>query len=238
DLALIYFKEEGVDYAVIEVGIGGALDSTNIIDSDLAVITNVSMDHADVLGDTLQEIALQKAGIIKSSMPVVLGYYANLQAVHKQIEKMGAKAYIMDSYEDYQQENKAIADKALELLGMKTCKEKAHLRGRFEQCGKYVFDMAHNQNAFWSLKTKVEKLYPQKNIIAIWNMAKNKEARKCLDILSSFVEAVYFYPVNNERLLSLEDVKRLGLKSYAGQEAEVILVCGSIYLISELLPLQ
>ena len=72
-MAFNYFSEQEVDVAVIEVGLGGRLDCTNIITPDLCVITNISKDHTQFLGNTLQEIAGEKAGIIKSGIPVVIG---------------------------------------------------------------------------------------------------------------------------------------------------------------------
>jgi len=72
-MALDHFKNEEVDVAVIEVGLGGRLDSTNIITPELSVITNISYDHTSILGNTLQKIAGEKAGIIKPMIPVVIG---------------------------------------------------------------------------------------------------------------------------------------------------------------------
>ena len=72
-LAFDYFAGRKVDVAVIETGLGGRLDSTNIITPVLSVITNISYDHMQLLGDTLQKIAIEKAGIIKSNIPVVVG---------------------------------------------------------------------------------------------------------------------------------------------------------------------
>ena len=72
-MAFDYFARQKVDVAVIEVGLGGRLDSTNIISPDLSVITNISFDHVEFLGDTLEKIAQEKAGIIKSETPVVIG---------------------------------------------------------------------------------------------------------------------------------------------------------------------
>lgn len=72
-MAFKYFMEQHVDIAVIEVGLGGRLDCTNIITPVLSVITNISFDHTDMLGDTLAKIAAEKAGIIKSGIPVVIG---------------------------------------------------------------------------------------------------------------------------------------------------------------------
>jgi len=72
-MAFNWFDEENVDYAVIEVGMGGRLDSTNIITPEMCVITNISNDHTQFLGDTLPKIAVEKAGIMKSGIPAVVG---------------------------------------------------------------------------------------------------------------------------------------------------------------------
>lgn len=72
-MAFDYFCRMGVDIAVIEVGLGGRLDSSNIITPEVSVITNISLDHTSLLGDTVEEIASEKAGIIKSHVPVVIG---------------------------------------------------------------------------------------------------------------------------------------------------------------------
>lgn len=72
-MAFSYFAKEQVDIAIIEVGLGGRLDSTNIITPELSVITNISLDHTNILGTTLPEIAKEKAGIIKPGIPVVIG---------------------------------------------------------------------------------------------------------------------------------------------------------------------
>ena len=74
-MAFEYFAQEQVDIAVIETGLGGRLDSTNIISPELSVITNIGYDHMNILGNTLQKIAYQKAGIIKPNTPAVLGEY-------------------------------------------------------------------------------------------------------------------------------------------------------------------
>jgi dihydrofolate synthase/folylpolyglutamate synthase len=71
-MAFDYFASQQIDVAVIEVGLGGRLDSTNVITPVLSVITNISFDHKDILGDTLEKIASEKAGIIKDNVPVVI----------------------------------------------------------------------------------------------------------------------------------------------------------------------
>lgn len=72
-MAFTYFAEQHVDIAVIEVGLGGRLDSTNIINPELSVITNIGWDHTNILGDSLEKIAFEKAGIIKPNVPVIIG---------------------------------------------------------------------------------------------------------------------------------------------------------------------
>lgn len=72
-MAFRYFADENIDVAVIEVGLGGRLDCTNIINPDLCIITNISLDHTQFLGDTLEKIAKEKAGIMKKKVPVIIG---------------------------------------------------------------------------------------------------------------------------------------------------------------------
>ena len=72
-MAFEWFSQEQIDIAVVETGLGGRLDSTNIIIPEVSVITNISYDHMDLLGNTLQKIAFEKAGIIKPGVPVVIG---------------------------------------------------------------------------------------------------------------------------------------------------------------------
>lgn len=74
-MAFLYFAHKNVDVAVIEVGLGGRLDCTNIITPDLSIITNISLDHTQFLGNTLADIAYEKAGIIKNKIPVIIGEY-------------------------------------------------------------------------------------------------------------------------------------------------------------------
>lgn len=94
-MAFDYFRHEKVDYAVIEVGLGGRLDSTNIITPILSIITNIRYDHMQFLGNTLGEIAYEKAGIIKEGVPVVLGEpkITTLDIFEKKAKEMNAPLY-------------------------------------------------------------------------------------------------------------------------------------------------
>lgn len=84
-MAFDYFRQQQVDVAIIEVGLGGRLDATNVITPRLSLITNISWDHKNILGDTLQKIAIEKAGIIKPSIPVVISEYQ--EEVHAVFEQ-------------------------------------------------------------------------------------------------------------------------------------------------------
>lgn len=94
-MAFEYFALEQVDIAIIEVGLGGRLDSTNIIYPELSIITNIGWDHMNLLGNTLELIAFEKAGIIKESIPVVIGEYTSITKpiFEKRAQEMHAKIY-------------------------------------------------------------------------------------------------------------------------------------------------
>ncbi|GEL77448.1 bifunctional folylpolyglutamate synthase/dihydrofolate synthase [Tenuibacillus multivorans] len=91
-IALKYFQEIDVEYAIFEVGLGGRLDSTNVIDPVLSVITTIGFDHTDILGETIEEIAYEKAGIIKQKKPVMTNVvdYKALNIIEKQAKKMNS----------------------------------------------------------------------------------------------------------------------------------------------------
>lgn len=99
-MAFNYFSDNEVDIVIVETGLGGRLDSTNIIQPVLSVITNISFDHMGFLGDTLEKIAFEKAGIIKKNIPVVIGEWAD--ETHTVFEQKAAE---MDSYLVYADEN-------------------------------------------------------------------------------------------------------------------------------------
>jgi len=92
--ALDLFRNEAVDVAVLEVGLGGRLDATNIIDADVAVITSIGLDHVDWLGNTLEAIGREKAGILRPGRPVVLGSAEMPASVWQAIDEIGARAVV------------------------------------------------------------------------------------------------------------------------------------------------
>jgi len=99
-MAFDYFAQQEVDIAIIETGLGGRLDSTNVITPEACLITNIGYDHMDLLGDTLEQIAKEKAGIIKNGVPVVIGTYQE-EVFHVFVEKAkkeGARLFLDQSF--------------------------------------------------------------------------------------------------------------------------------------------
>ena len=175
-MAFEYFKKNSVDIAIIETGMGGRLDSTNIISPELSVITNVSMDHVKFLGNTIEDIAIEKAGIIKSHIPVVIGEKQNdvsnvfiNKAEEKKSKIFFAEDFNINEYEcdlkgSYQKENIKTAIIAIELLndseikinekniidGLNKIIQNTGIRGRWEIIGNkplIICDVAHNIDA-------------------------------------------------------------------------------------------
>ena len=173
-MAFDFFKNEKVDIAVIEVGLGGRLDSTNIIKPEIAVITNIGLDHTRFLGDTIKEIAFEKAGVIKTETPVVIGEYteetkaiflSKSKETNSPIlfaEDISTPKLELDLLGDYQLKNSQTAYVALSVLkkmGWKLSKEtiKAGLKkvivntglaGRWQilnHTPKVICDTAHNR---------------------------------------------------------------------------------------------
>ena len=107
--AFLFFMEQQVNYAVIEVGLGGLLDSTNVIFPEVSVITNVSMDHQAYCGNTLREIATHKAGIIKPGIPVVTAAQGEALAVIKdKAKELNSKAYVFN--EDFSISSRTVTE--------------------------------------------------------------------------------------------------------------------------------
>ena len=205
-----------------------------MINPKLCVITNLAYDHVEYLGPTIDDIAYNKAGIIKLNTPVVLGRNAQHPQCYKAAMVKGSKVFEVElSDGDYLQEDKRIADRALQVLGIEPLEKIFTLPARFEVHGNIIFDMAHNEDGFLALKRKLQKEYPGKKIISVWNMSTTKAAKNCLEILRSYCEEVYFFSHDFEWLLSKEDAKELGVKQYCGESSEVVLVCGSIYFLAE-----
>ena len=175
-LALDYFAKENVAIAIIEVGMGGRLDATNIITPLVSVITNIGLDHTQFLGNTLESIATEKAGIIKNSIPVVIGEYnsetkpvfqnktnSTDSAIYYAADLI-EETYPSDLLGDYQLHNKRTVIQTLTVLqnqnefkipeaalqnGFLNVSKNTGLQGRWQQLNdfpKVICDTAHNKH--------------------------------------------------------------------------------------------
>lgn len=186
-LAFAYFAESKTDINIIEVGMGGRLDSTNIITPLVSVITNIGLDHTQFLGDTLKAIAFEKAGIIKSNIPIVIGEYVNetkpvflAKAKETKSEIYFASDLIDNTYPsallgDYQVQNKKTVMQTLKVLqtqneftvtednikkGFLNVITNTHLQGRWQQLGKnpkVICDTAHNSHGLKIVLNQLQK---------------------------------------------------------------------------------
>jgi len=115
-LAFLFFSAEKVDIAVLETGLGGRLDATNIANPILSIITSISLEHTEILGNTIEAIAYEKAGIIKSGIPVLIGPRVPKSVIEKVAIEMGSPLMQIEGvFPDYHAENCAIAKQALNL---------------------------------------------------------------------------------------------------------------------------
>ena len=175
-LALRWFSEEKVDWAVIETGLGGRLDATNIIEPELAIITSISLEHTDILGTTLEEIAREKGGIFKPAARSLVGPKARFYP--------GVEA-ISGDFGTYDEENSAIAARALEILAVPQASIHYGIQlrppCRFERVGeRIILDVAHNPDG---MKELVRCLKGQKVHIVL-GMSKSKDVEACLQALN------------------------------------------------------
>jgi dihydrofolate synthase/folylpolyglutamate synthase len=185
-LAFEYFKKEKVDIAIIEVGLGGRLDSTNIITPLISVITNIGKDHVQFLGNTLEAIANEKAGIIKNTIPVVIGEYNNetkpvflakANSTHSAIYFASdtiVEDYPSDLKGNYQISNKKTAIQTLRIVttipgfevsetaiknGFLKVGKNTGLQGRWQQLSsapKTICDTAHNKHGLELVLNQLE----------------------------------------------------------------------------------
>ncbi|UUW09613.1 bifunctional folylpolyglutamate synthase/dihydrofolate synthase [Flavobacterium plurextorum] len=186
-LAFGYFAAEKVDIAIIEVGLGGRLDATNIITPLISVITNIGLDHTQFLGNTLEAIAGEKAGIIKPNVPVVIGEYTiETQPVFlaKAEEKKApiyfasdliSEVFPSDLIGDYQFHNKKTVQQTIKIInettdfkvseesvksGLLNVVKNTGLLGRWQQLGenpKIICDTAHNKHGLTVVMNQIQK---------------------------------------------------------------------------------
>ena len=214
--AFLYFKIRAVDVAVIEVGLGGTFDSTNIITPELSIITNVALDHENILGD-LKNIALNKAGIIKEKIPIVTGATGEpLEIIRAVAKEKNSSLYEVnphqlksDSYQlnlrgEYQKFNAAIAIKAAQILGVNDEKifsalSKVEWAGRFEVVENFVIDGAHNPHGATALRESLDKNFPHGKRIWLFGVLKDKNFNDMIKILFRPNDFVIVTKVPSER---------------------------------------
>jgi dihydrofolate synthase/folylpolyglutamate synthase len=147
-LAFDYFAKEKVDIAIIEVGMGGRLDSTNIITPLVSVITNIGIDHASFLGNTIEAIAHEKAGIIKSNVPIVIGEYTS-QTKTVFIDKAkttNSKIYFASDLIDETHASKLIGD--YQIHNKKTVMQTIRI---IQEQNRYLISEENIKNGFWKV---------------------------------------------------------------------------------------
>ncbi len=231
-MALHHFKQRKVDIVILETGMGGRLDSTNVVDPLLCLITNISKDHAQFLGNTLEAIAGEKAGIIKEGIPVVLGnIQEDLIPVFKSAaEKMHAPlSYTQKGLDlnpsdlkgQFQEENQAQVLSCLKYLsefqlsqesvrdGLSRVVENTGLRGRFERLSDIplvIADIAHNKGSVELLIKEVGRLH--RKVHCIWGVVNDKEISDILSILPKDW-TYYFTQASIPRALPVDELSSL-----------------------------
>ena len=217
-MAFSYFAEEKVDIAVIEVGLGGRFDSTNIIIPEVSLITNISKDHTDILGDTLPKIAFEKAGIIKQNVPVVISEYQEETAPVFTARAKEIKAPIIftnhietslttDLQGAYQEKNIKGVIAVTELLihqgwditpeniaqGLLHVVHNTNLKGRWQtlgSCPTIVCDTGHNVGGLTYVMEQLKKqTYTHLHIVV--GFVKEKDVNSVLELFPK--EATYYF---------------------------------------------
>ena len=234
-LAFKYFAEEKIDIAVIEVGLGGRLDCTNIITPILSVITNISFDHTQFLGNTLTQIASEKAGIIKHQVPVVIGETTKetRPVFENKAKEMDAPIFFAeeidrsecDQYEfelkgSYQKKNLRTILCAMKRLpfihpehiqkGLTNVCKNTGLMGRWQTLSTnplIICDTGHNVGGWKYLAPQISSV-PCDRLHIVFGMVDDKDIRNVLSMLPK--NAVYYFTqANNHRAIPAQQVGEL-----------------------------
>ena len=219
-VAFLLYAEAGVDFAILECGLGGRLDATNVCNPAVSVIARIGLDHCDWLGDTVEKIAAEKAGIVKPGVPVVLGRNepSVVEVVRRRAAEVGAPFHYAPDLADeseipadfslggsFNRENAVTAMAALEVLGVAKPFRLSDIvwPGRFQRIGSFIVDGAHNPPAARAL---VEALKASgvgaKSIDLICGFCGDKDVAEVLGRLAPLVNRGYAVRTNNPRSLS------------------------------------
>lgn len=254
-----YFSDNNVEVVVLETGLGGRFDATNVIKSNLcSIITHIDLDHTDRLGNTRSKIAFEKAGIIKPDCPVLTceGY----EEIRDRADECNSLFVMVAPYEDTanlslkgtcQQENLSLALAAVRLLfpkfpqsviqdGIKSVKHPC----RFQVCdNNLIIDASHNPNGAMALRESLDFYYPDKKRCFVFGCLKNKDYKKMMEILFEKRDEIYFYHFNNKNSCTvneLQEVCEFPSKQFTSLEElpddYLKIVCGSFYMLNEIIP--
>lgn len=235
--AFLYFKDKNVKYVVLEVGLGGKFDSTNVIKNTLcSVITTIDYDHTARLGNTIEEIAYQKAGIIKQNCPVVIGcdnlgldvvkkYASDFNAPLYEVKSLvkpsfstisiNNKEYDFSLLGDYQTKNLALALETLEHLPFKVSEETLKIalknvrwkfRLEYDKEKKLLIDGAHNPSGIKALREFLNKYFPDDKKTFIFGCLNNKDYENMLNELILPDDEFYFYEFDYLNALKFEQL--------------------------------
>lgn len=235
-MAFEYFALENVDIAIVETGLGGRLDSTNIIHPILSIITNIGLDHTAILGNSIQEIAQEKAGIIKPQTPIIIGeslpetqqiFIDNANKMNAQIifaEKVHFTDIESDLKGNYQFKNKRTVSVAIQKLqdlgwnisedsikiGFLNVKLNTGFRGRWEVLGKsplIVADTAHNAHGLSQVIQQIEQLSFEK-IHLVLGFVNDKDVESIIDFFPK--DGIYYFTQPDvPRKLTLDKIKEI-----------------------------
>lgn len=225
-LALDYFRSQTVDLVVLETGLGGRLDATNVVHPLVSVLTSIDMDHQKWLGDTLSGIAAEKAGIIKPGVPVVSG--PQFTEVKDVLERIAAQHSAPVSYAEkpldglfigltgfHQRLNAAIAVRAIRQAGLRASPQalkeglaNVYWPGRFQRIDeRIVLDGAHNPAAARCLvETWRECIGPQKATVIFGGLC-DKDLQGMLSTLGTLAARFFIVPIRSQRAASPADIE-------------------------------
>ena len=215
-LAVSYFNRNKVDIAIIEVGLGGRLDATNIINPLMSIITNISLDHTEILGDNLEDIAGEKSGIIKKDSITIIGESNNLinTVFINKAKKCNSKIFINDQHENlysnvlYQEKNISTAIFSIKHLvgfnitevnilnGIENVELNTGFYGRWSKISddpKVIIDVAHNNSGFEQLAYQIER-EDYKKLYIILGFIKGKKVKELIKYLPIDANLYYTSP--------------------------------------------
>lgn len=217
-VAFSLYAEARTDYVVLETGLGGRLDATNVCSSELSIITKIGLDHCDWLGSTIEEIAAEKAGIIKPNVPIVLGKNSpevralvevrarELDAPFFYAPEIASEEEIPSGFSlggKFNRENARTVIAALKVLGKGSLSglENVVWPGRFQRVGAFLIDGAHNPPAAKALAEALAES-GAKNLALVFGACADKDIEEVLSLLKPFVRKGIAVKTNNPRSLA------------------------------------